>query len=335
MDWKVATPFSKTAKGWIMRYIPTEKHRFDFIPATYTHDRSRQNSTGRDWLDYLGQAWDTWKAACRSGKNVGFVTAFPQLPLWLGLFKRLSGSRRPLLAWCFNLGRTYDGWKGSLARFALSQVDLFVVHSRKEIETYSQWLQLPADRFLFVPLSIELAEPQFSEDTEQPYVVAMGTANRDYRRLIEAVRVLGYPTKIIAGPHAMTGLSIPDNVTVLSNLTIQQCHELSQKARINIVPVDNTETASGQVTVLEAMMYGKAVIATECAGTVDYVEHDVNGWLIPPRDTDAMKAALEALWNDDAMRQRLGDQAAQYIREHVTFEAVSHPMVRMLDQIQR
>lgn len=333
MEWIVATPFTKSTKGWIMRFIPVQQHDFCFIAPQYAHDRSRANSSAKDWLEYFQHAWTSWQAARQLGPDNGFVTAFPQLPLFLGLLKRLTGSKRPILAWCFNLGQTYTGWKGRLARFGLRDVDLFVVHSRHEIDTYSQWLNIPPERFVFVPLSIELQQPNQKEDLDAPFILSMGSAHRDYQRLFEAVAELGYPTKIVAGPHAVAGLKIPSNVEILSNLTIEQCHALCQKARINVVPVDNSETASGQVTVLEAMMYGKAVIATDCIGTRDYIEHGRNGWLVPAHQTEALTQSLQEFWNDAELRNRIGQQALSYIHESACFPAVAKVMSGMLDKL--
>lgn len=334
MRWKVATPFTRSGSGWIMAHIPAEQHTFDFVPARYQHDRSRQTSSGTDWLDYFFQALSAWMSACLAGKSVGFITAFPQLPLILGLFKRMTGSKRPLLAWCFNLGRTYGGIKGRVAKFALCGVDAFVVHSRKEIATYSAWLGLPESRFVFVPLSIALRDANFDEETKTPFIVAMGSANRDYRLFVKAVEMLGYSTIIIAGPHAVFQ-KLPENVRILSGLSLEECHEFCQKAALNVIPVNAVETASGQVTLLETMMYGKAVVATRCVGTSDYITDGVNGILIPAKNLDAMVGAIKKLWENAALRHELGCSAKKYVHEHATFQAAVVPMVSILDELER
>ena len=64
---------------------------------------------------------------------------------------------------------------------------------------------------------------------------------------------------------------------VRQGLSAAQCNELAQRARLCVVPVANRETASGQVTVIDSMMFGRATIATRCVGTVDYIDHGVDG----------------------------------------------------------
>lgn len=168
------------------------------------------------------------------------------------------------------------------ARRALSAVDRFVVHSRWECQVLSDWLKVPPERFQFVPLQrapITLTE---TEETEHPFLLALGTAHRDYRTLFEAIEKLQLPTVVVAGHHALKGLHPPANVTIRSGPTPDECHRLAQQARATIVPLDPTPTAAGQITVIESMRMGRPIVATQCPGTVDYLRHDETGLLVSP-----------------------------------------------------
>lgn len=336
MLWITAAPFFRsTSPEWIPKYVASPDHRFSYVPAGYEHDRSRASTSAGQWLDYLLHALRAWFSVAPWRRDVGLICCFPQLPVMLGLIKRLTGSKRPLVAWMFNLGQTYGGFKGRLARFGLRSVDCFVVHSSAEIESYSRWLQLPRERFVFVPLSIQTAAASQEADEREPYVFAMGTANRDYGLLFQAVEALGYRTIVVAGEHAVSGLPRPSNVSVLSQLTLKECHRLCQQARVNVIPVDNVVTASGQVTLLETMMYGKAVVATRCVGTVDYVDDGRTAVLVEPRNLSALRTAIEQLWLNAAARARMGEAARLYIEKHVSFPGVAADMQRILDRVAR
>jgi glycosyltransferase involved in cell wall biosynthesis len=334
MHWLLVTPFlQRRDQDWIHRHIRSERHSFDVVTAEYRHERSRRQSSAGQWLDFLRQSVRAWIAAARSArKPVGFITAFPQLAVCLGLLKRLTGSRAPLVVWFFNMARAYGGPKRQLAAFALAGVDAFVVHSRREIKTYASMLGLPEDRFVFIPFTEELVEPELAENTDDPFVLAMGSANRDYRTLLAAVAASGLRTIVVAGPHAMEGLDVPPNVTMRSGLTLAECHALCQQARVNVVPLDNEETASGQVTLRYGMMFGKAVVATVSIGTEDYIEHGVTGLLVPPRDPAAMAAAIEALWHDAAKRAAMGRAARAWLLENAGFEVGVNGLAALLDR---
>jgi glycosyltransferase involved in cell wall biosynthesis len=335
MRWFVVTSFlRKEDQPWIHDEIHQEPHRFTIVPATYAHDRSRSATSGREWLDYLRQAWRAWLQAWRSpDKPAGFITAFPPNAVCVGLIKRLTGSKMPIVAWTFNLSRRFEGRKRTLAAFALKRVDKFIVFSRREIVTYSEMLGLPQDRFIFVPFTEEMVEPQFSEDMADPFILAMGTANRDYATLIAAVKDLGVRTVIIAGSRAIDAATVPPNVTVMSGLSLATCHELCQKARINVVPIDTDDTASGQVTVRYAQMFGRACIATASIGTEDYIEHGVTGMLVPPGDAPALASAIEALWTDAPRRAAMGQAARAWLLANAGFEVGPQRMAAILEQV--
>jgi glycosyltransferase involved in cell wall biosynthesis len=140
---------------------------------------------------------------------------------------------------------------------------------------------------------------------------------------------------IVAGPHALEGLDLPPHVALRSNLTLEDCHALAQRARVNVVPVDNDSTASGQVTIVETMMLGRAVVATRGIGSEDYVAEGETGLLVPPRDVEALAAAILRLWEDADLRRRLGAAARAHALRHFTFEASAGPLAAELDRLAR
>lgn len=337
MDWILAAPFIENAGDrWLGAFVPGNHHVFHPLPAAYRHDRSRKNTSGRQWFDYFnhgGEAWSRALALREQQKPAGVITVFPQLAITVGLRNRFAARRTPLLAWTFNLGRLRNGPKKSLARFGLAGVDRFIVHSRREVDSYSEWLQLPAERFQFVPLQRFVRVVEHLEDRTRPFVLAMGSAQRDYRLFFKVIAELGYRTVVVAGPAALEGLTIPANVTVLSNVDIQQCNVLTQQARVNVIPVANEITASGQVTLLDAMMYGRATVATRTVGTEDYAEAGKTALLVPPGDGDAMKRAIQELWEDTVLRNRLGAAARDYAQENFSDEAIGATMGKVLDEL--
>jgi glycosyltransferase involved in cell wall biosynthesis len=58
--------------------------------------------------------------------------------------------------------------------------------------------------------------------------------------------------------------------------------------------------------VVEAMASGKPVVAGNVGGIPDMVRHGENGLLVDPRDTGALRAALETLIDDAALRDVMG-----------------------------
>lgn len=336
MHWFLSAPFIEkpAVDTWLQPFVPGTRHTFQPVPAPYRHDRSRRQTNAAQWKDYFTHGAATWSASRQLNGNAGIITIFPQLALTVGLRKRLSRRPTPLLAWTFNLGSLYGGAKKKLARYALSSVDQFIVHSRREIDSYSEWLDFSPELFRFVPLQRPVRPILFSEDQANPFVLSMGSAKRDYRLFFEVMADLTFPTIVVAGAQAVDGLRIPSNIKVLHNLSISECHELAQKARINVVPIDNPTTASGQVTLVESMMYARPTVATLSIGTEDYAEDGKTALLVKAGDYDAMKNSIENLWDNRLLRDSLGLAARQHVEAHLSDEAAGRTLGSILNKLE-
>lgn len=334
MQWIIAAPFmTRPGDTWLDRFVPGTRHSFTTVYANYSHDRSRRHTGTTEWRDYFGHAGTAWRAQRHAGPRAGIITVFPQLALATGLRQRLSSRRPPVLAWTFNVGRLPTGARRQLARLAMAHIDRFVVHSRQEIAAYSAWLELPPERFVYVPLQRPLRPIEFGENQRDPFLLAMGSARRDYRLLFDAVETLGYRTVVVAGPQALAGLLIPSNVEIKNQLTIAECHVLAQQARINVVPIDNPDTASGQVTLIDSMMYARPTIATRSVGTEDYDNDGHTALLVPAGQHEALRDAISALWEDSRRRSDMGAAARRFVAESLSDEAIGIELGSILDNI--
>ena len=94
--------------------------------------------------------------------------------------------------------------------------------------------------------------------------------------------------------------------------------QLYREADVVIVP-SHMETFP--LAVLEAMSYGKAVIASAVGGIPEIIKHNQNGYLIPANDPDSIREALYLL-ADPLIRKRLGKNAAQTINQQFTWDKV-------------
>ena len=65
------------------------------------------------------------------------------------------------------------------------------------------------------------------------------------------------------------------------------------------------------VTAREAMAYGRPVVTTGVGGLAEAITDGVTGLVVPPRDTAALRAALERLLSDRALRDALGAAARE------------------------
>jgi len=68
------------------------------------------------------------------------------------------------------------------------------------------------------------------------------------------------------------------------------------------------------MVVLEGMLHGLALVASDLGGPAEILEHGRTGLLVPPRDAAALAAAVLSLLEDAKLRRRLAAAAAAEVR---------------------
>jgi glycosyltransferase involved in cell wall biosynthesis len=74
------------------------------------------------------------------------------------------------------------------------------------------------------------------------------------------------------------------------------------------------------LSVLEAMAMGKPVIATRVSALPELIEDAVSGFLVAPKDADALAVMITRLAGDTLLQQTIGEQARQRCRELFSVE---------------
>ncbi|MEM1340743.1 MAG: glycosyltransferase [Pseudomonadota bacterium] len=318
---------------WIDNYVTAEGYDFHHVPRETPmpkwHDRKSKLTDPKEWLRYLGQA----RAAFGLKPDV-IVTVFPQPAASAGLLRRFS-PKTQVLAWMFNVGTCHGGLRQVAAKAALRHIDRFVVHTRREIKIYAEWLNLPEEKFIFVPYQSAEIEVLAEEDTENPFIAAMGSAHRDYKMLADVLQELQIPTTIASSQAALEGIELPDCVSAPFGISKQECLEITQKARVNVIPLlpKPAVTAAGQVTLVEAMFMGKVMVATEYYGVEDYLQHEKTGLLVKPHDRDGFRDAILRLWEDQGLREELAANAQAYARANFSDAAAAAALDRHLQSL--
>ncbi len=338
MHWTVAAPqidkYNLINEAWLTEYVPGSRHKLHIVPRQEPlkswHNRSSSVTEFKDWLIY----WQHSMAAINETEG-GMITLFPQLPAVAGIQQRITGKRIPVVAWQFNIGSYYSGMRRLLAQVSLSEVDRFIVHSRREIDIYHQWLGIPLDRLEFVYLHEKELPVTAQENTTDPFIAALGSAHRDFPTLFQAVEKLSIPTIVASRPRSLEGLTIPPEVKTPFGIGRKECLHIAQEARINIVPLLPKPEAisAGIITIVEAMLMGRPVIATRCLGAEDYIQHGETGLLVEPQSVDDLMDAIKMLWHDSALRDRLGQAAQSYAKENFSCEAAGAALGRILDRV--
>jgi len=128
--------------------------------------------------------------------------------------------------------------------------------------------------------------------------------------------IIGYQTS----EHPVRTTDLPDNVTVIKDVPHHEVMEAWRRSMIGLVP--STWAEPFGIVALEAMIYGRPVIASDVGGLSDIVRDNETGILIPPDDVQALRQAMARLIADPDLRQRMGAAGKQHVRNYFASSVV-------------
>ncbi len=70
------------------------------------------------------------------------------------------------------------------------------------------------------------------------------------------------------------------------------------------------------LSVIEAQIAGKAIIASDVGGVPEIIKHGVTGLLTPPKDIQMLSSQINLLLSDDRFRKKLGSNAKRWGMTH-------------------
>ena len=120
----------------------------------------------------------------------------------------------------------------------------------------------------------QLARDEENEASADPFLCAIGGEGRDFPMLLDVCRqVSPLRVVIIARPHSLQGLRVPDNVEVLINRPLTEVWSLARRSSGVLVPLLRDDTCCGHVTLVGAKLLGIPLLTTHSAATREYVDN--------------------------------------------------------------
>jgi glycosyltransferase involved in cell wall biosynthesis len=273
------------------------------------------------------------------------VTHQPPVTCWTEIFSR--GRRKcPHVAFAFNFTVLPTGPRLVFMRRAFATLDRLVVFSTFEKRLYSDYFRIPATRIDMIPWRIRdprapshpAGDPSAQSDEcgAEPLdaICAVGSQGRDYGTLLEAMRQLPHIRLIlVAGAENLRGLDPPPNVDVRQDIPLADAEAVIRRSRFLVVPLWDSQTACGHVTIIYSMFHARAIVATESAGLADYIFPGRNGIYVRPKDPRALAAAIDDLWNRPDEARRLGEAGREFALMHCLESQTVDYVRRLVEQL--
>ena len=258
----------------------------------------------------------------------------------LALLKRSGLLRAPLVYAAIGLPERLAQLRGKRMRrlytSALRTAHTVVAYSEEEAGWIRDWLGSASSRVVFVPFGVDLdafsPQPQRLPDLD---VVSVGAdPHRDFELLgAVASRHSDLTFQIVATQDRARSLrTVPGNVAIEADLTLEQVRDRLATARVVALPVRRNSYSGATTVLLQAMAMGKPVVVsrTDAVARGYGLEDGVNCRLVEPGDLEGFeRALLETLTGADAAVS-LGLRARQTVERNFSWERYTDALGEIL-----
>lgn len=202
-----------------------------------------------------------------------------------------------------------------------------VTPSRWMQQEYADFFELPTEQFTVVPygprlerfFGRSLRSGSRSRERERPLTIACIARHvplKGHEHLLAALALVkqeGIPFRCLLvgdGPLSSSLFGLVDALGLEKEVRfLGRRDDVPQiLAGVDIVVLASVQEVT-PLSIVEAQLAGRPVVATDITGVPELIEHEATGLLVPPADSGALAEALIRLARDPELRQRLGEDA--------------------------
>lgn len=329
---------------WLWKYMPANNDELDFLVTSEAVD---QFPKWGKLLNYYPAFWKTGFRALLKTRR----THYDLVVAWQGkngfpyaVLRSIVGQTSPpLVILGFSLQGVVRHFLG-LVRFALRSVSRVTVITPVEVESYRRLLSLSPEAICYTPLGwhdslwrYKTPEVPKSDALAQAgrFIYVFGRSYRDYETLARAVEGTHVKVKLSGRAFNMAGIDFPQNIETTGWLSYQELQDYLYASQFCVVPLQSITHSSGETSLLHAMSFGKAVVATRSPGTETYVQHGRTGLLVEPGDAVGLQQAILELWHNPDVASQMGKEGRRLFEENFTMAKFALRNFDLLQDVHR
>jgi glycosyltransferase involved in cell wall biosynthesis len=254
----------------------------------------------------------------------------------------LKRGRKPLLlaqsVWLLDLWKSLSGFKRFVYKKLLSRADLLTTHTTDNAALVRQFWNREATVVLYGISTDDFPlQPVSQWRPHEPLrVAAIGNdRDRDWQTFMEAFENDKRFSARLATQRKVSRPSVADNVVVGPVSGIDEQRKLYEWADVIVVPLHPNHHASGITVMLEGVMAGKAVVATDIGGLTDYFSPDSVSY-VPVHDPRSLRETVAALGADpEATTERIRRAQRELTSKDLTTRGFARQHVVLTQQMLR
>jgi len=284
------------------------------------------------WKDYFILSLTAIKKS-KSGDTI--ITWQVFLGVVTGLLIKIFRMKRELIILSFiyrpRSNKLINRLRYLVTRFGLSSAKKIICYSEYEKVRYTELFNFVSGKFYSTSLGKTYIVSTPVEKESKKYIFSAGQSNRDYDVLIRSIYNIDINLLIATSNE----IKIPSKLK--TKVKVQQLHgsdfqEALNKSLITILPLKDIDYSSGQVVLINAMALGKCVIITDTNWAIDYLQHGINAWIVPPGDSKALSFALDYLLKNDNIRAKIEKNAKEYYETNLNGKAFAHRLIKIIGE---
>jgi glycosyltransferase involved in cell wall biosynthesis len=289
----------------------------EWIPVAIEHEGS------------AARVWHTLQAMGDTPKDADLIVSGEYyVAVGVNAWLRTSGRRTPHIIWGLNQSRRLltQPLLHQVANHLFARSNLVVTHSRAESHQFQQIHRIQAEKFRFVRWGFDLPAVEAAPFSgPEPYVCLVGRNNRDIDTFAQACQQAGIRGEVISAPLPPEQVSrlASMGVTAQANLSFERCLACLRDSLFSAVLLKDDSRGAGHITMVAAMLLGKAQVVSDAQVIADYVNAPEHALKVPMNDVNSCARAFQQLATNAALRQQMERQAQDHARRHCTNDAVA------------
>jgi len=302
---------------WFFKYWPepVEVDVIDYSRLPILHHLER--------LRLKFYIWQILKALPKISKYDLILSHGAQSGVLLAFLRTILKSKMPphiiIDVGCFN-GARNNALELAPLRIAAKSITGVITHTSKQSIYYQNCLPALKEKHRFVPFG---TDPEFFKPLDLPeedYILCVGYIKRDWETLLAAFSGLQSNTslKLVGAAGRLklpAGVAASKKIECLPYVPIGELQKIMAQAKLVVLPLPYQLYSFGQMSLLQAMAMGKAVIVSNVPGIADYVQDGQNAVLVRPYDYVELKERIEFLLSHPEERNQIGTNARKSIEE--------------------
>lgn len=225
------------------------------------------------------------------------------------------------------IGKVYENF----IRYIITSgyIKKIIVFSKNEKQYYAKLFNVSDQMFEFVTLGYEDKTKIIKKQNSEMYFLSAGRSNRDYEFLMNAWKK--EEKNILKIICDTVRIDESNQIEVLNNCYDNEYFRQLSGSYAVIVPIRNEEISSGQLVIIQAMMYGKPVIVTENATVRDYVVDGQDGFIIAKNSKELKKAINKLL--DKECYALMSKNARKHYEEKFSIYAMGYEVGKIIEKM--